>query len=60
MSPADAAAPSSDEMAFMAESSTTLSNMMKNMGVKLSGNVDEDFVVLMQPHHQAAIEMAEA
>jgi uncharacterized protein (DUF305 family) len=27
-------------------------------GVKSSGNVDEDFVRLMLPHHQAAIEMA--
>jgi uncharacterized protein (DUF305 family) len=60
MSPADAAAPSSDEVAFVAETGTIMSNMVKNMGVKPSGNVAEDFVVLMQPHHQAAIEMAEA
>jgi uncharacterized protein (DUF305 family) len=30
----------------------------KCIWVKASGNVDEDFVRLMLPHHQAAIEMA--
>lgn len=60
MSYASSAAPSSDEMAFMAENNTAMSTMMKNMDVKPTGNVDEDFVALMQPHHQAAIEMAQA
>jgi uncharacterized protein (DUF305 family) len=44
----------------MAENDTAMSKMMNDMGAKPSGNVDEDFVALMQPHHQAAIEMAEA
>lgn len=60
LSYASAAAPSSDEMSFMAENNAAMSTMMKNMDVKPSGNVDEDFVAMMQPHHQAAIEMAQA
>lgn len=30
---------------------------MKNM--KKSGNVDKDFVMMMIPHHQSAVRMAE-
>jgi uncharacterized protein (DUF305 family) len=34
--------------------------MMAAMMIKPSGDVDEDFVASMVPHHQGAIEMAEA
>ena len=34
--------------------------MMCGMSVKPSGNVDEDFVAMMVPHHQDAIDMAKA
>lgn len=33
--------------------------MMKDMDVKLTGNADRDFVAMMMPHHQGAVDMAE-
>src|SRR6516165_5387036 len=32
--------------------------MMFDMGIRPSGDVDGDFVAMMTPHHQGAIEMA--
>jgi uncharacterized protein (DUF305 family) len=32
--------------------------MMASMGVKLSGDPDRDFVLMMIPHHEGAIDMA--
>ena len=32
--------------------------MMKNMKTKPTGNADKDFVQMMMPHHQGAIDMA--
>jgi uncharacterized protein (DUF305 family) len=32
--------------------------MMKNMRVNPTGNPDKDFVLMMMPHHQGAIDMA--
>ena len=40
--------------AFMASMQT----MMKSMKVKPTGNPDADFVLMMIPHHQGAIDMA--
>jgi len=37
-----------------------MSKMMAAMAVKPSGDVDTDFVATMVPHHQGAIEMAQA
>ncbi|MGV7241652.1 DUF305 domain-containing protein [Caballeronia sp. M23-90] len=34
--------------------------MMTNMVVKPSGDIDNDFVAMMVPHHQGAIDMARA
>jgi uncharacterized protein (DUF305 family) len=34
--------------------------MMADMMIKPSGNVDRDFVAMMVPHHQGAVEMAKA
>jgi uncharacterized protein (DUF305 family) len=34
--------------------------MMGGMSVKPSGNVDEDFVAMMVPHHQGAIDITKA
>jgi uncharacterized protein (DUF305 family) len=34
--------------------------MMVDMGIYPSGDVDRDFVAMMVPHHQGAIEMAQA
>jgi uncharacterized protein (DUF305 family) len=32
--------------------------MMKNMRAKPTGKPDKDFVLMMMPHHQGAIDMA--
>ncbi len=37
-----------------------VTRMMAAMMIKPSGDVDEDFVASMVPHHQGAIEMAQA
>ena len=48
------------EASFMAENQAAMSKMMKDMTVKPSGNVDADFTAMMIPHHQGAVDMAEA
>jgi hypothetical protein len=48
------------EASFMAENQVAMSKMMKDMAVKPSGNIDADFTAMMIPHHQGAVEMAEA
>lgn len=35
-----------------------MAKMMKEMGQKPSGHTDRDFAVMMMPHHQGAIDMA--
>ncbi len=42
----------------MNDSRRPMMNGMSN--VKLTGNIDEDFVALMIPHHQSAVDMAKA
>jgi uncharacterized protein (DUF305 family) len=32
--------------------------MMNDMAIKPTGNIDRDFVAMMSPHHQGAIDMA--
>jgi uncharacterized protein (DUF305 family) len=51
---------SSAEMPFLAENVTAMSKMMVDMGIAPSGDVDRDFVAMMVPHHQGAIDMAQA
>ncbi len=36
----------------------SMDKMMKDMAAKPTGNTDKDFVVMMMPHHQGAIDMA--
>ena len=36
----------------------SMQTMMKGMNVKPTGNADKDFVLMMMPHHQGAIDMA--
>ena len=36
----------------------SMKTMMTNMHVKPTGNADKDFVVMMIPHHQGAVDMA--
>jgi hypothetical protein len=48
------------EAQYLAENVSAMSKMMIDMGIKPSGDVDTDFVAMMAPHHQGAIEMAQA
>jgi ribosomal protein L16 Arg81 hydroxylase len=50
----------SDETAFMAENQTAMNKMMADMTLKPSGDIDRDFVEMMVPHHQGAVDMAKA
>ena len=45
---------------FLAENNAAMTKMMAAMDVKPSGDVDADFVAMMIPHHQGAIDMARA
>jgi uncharacterized protein (DUF305 family) len=36
----------------------SMQGMMKAMHVKRTGNPDKDFVLMMTPHHQGAVDMA--
>src|SRR5215469_9481709 len=45
---------------YLAENDSAMKKMMANMAVKPSGDVDRDFVAMMVPHHQGAIDMAVA
>jgi Domain of unknown function (DUF305) len=46
------------EAPYLAENVATMTKMMIDMGIRPSGDVDADFVAMMVPHHQGAIEMA--
>lgn len=46
--------------AFMADSDRAMATMMAAMHVRPTGDVDRDFVTMMVPHHQGAIDMAVA
>jgi hypothetical protein len=46
------------EASFMVESDAAMRKMMNDMEVKPTGDVDADFVAMMVPHHQGAIDMA--
>ena len=48
------------EMPFLTDNVTAMSKMMVDMGIKPSSDVDRDFVAMMVPHHQGAIDMARA
>jgi uncharacterized protein (DUF305 family) len=49
-----------DEAPFLGENHAAMTKMMTAMDVKPTGNVDTDFVAMMIPHHQGAIDMAQA
>jgi formate dehydrogenase maturation protein FdhE len=51
---------SAAEAPYLAENVSAMTKMMIEMGIKPSGEVDTDFVAMMAPHHQGAIEMAQA
>jgi uncharacterized protein (DUF305 family) len=48
------------EAAFRKENEAAMSKMMAAMTLEPTGDVDADFVASMVPHHQGAIEMAQA
>jgi uncharacterized protein (DUF305 family) len=48
------------EAPYLAENVSAMTKMMIDMGTRPSGDVDADFVAMMVPHHQGAIEMAQA
>jgi Domain of unknown function (DUF305) len=48
------------EAAFLAENGAAMKKMMNGMAARPAGDVDADFVAMMVPHHQGAIDMAVA
>jgi hypothetical protein len=57
---ADLQTAASSEAHFVEENSTAMTRMMDGMSVRPTGDVDRDFVAMMVPHHQGAIDMAQA
>jgi Domain of unknown function (DUF305) len=47
-----------EEAEFVAENDAAMDKMMADMTIKPSGDIDRDFVAMMAPHHQGAIDMA--
>jgi uncharacterized protein (DUF305 family) len=50
----------SQEAAFLAENQAAMNKMMAGMSIKPTGDVDHDFTAIMIPHHEGAIDMAQA
>lgn len=48
------------EQGFWKENEQAMDTMMSRMAIDPTGNVDEDFVAMMTPHHQGAMDMAVA
>lgn len=48
------------ESDFAAENDAAMTKMMAAMAIKPSDDIDRDFAAMMIPHHQGAIEMAQA
>ncbi len=51
---------SREEAPFLADNVSAMSKMMVDMGINPSGDIDRDFVAMMVPHHQGAVDMARA
>jgi Domain of unknown function (DUF305) len=47
-----------DETPFWKENEAAMIKMMNDMAIKPTGDIDRDFVAMMAPHHQGAIDMA--
>jgi len=47
-----------EEAPFLAENDAAMREMMRDMAAKPTGDVDVDFVAMMVPHHQGAIDMS--
>src|SRR5450755_1993621 len=50
----------SEEQPFLSANESAMNMMMADMKIKPSGDVDRDFVAMMVPHHQGAVDMAKA
>jgi hypothetical protein len=50
----------SEEQPFLSENEAAMKKMMADMTIKPTGDVDRDFVAMMVPHHQGAVDMAKA
>ena len=48
------------EPQFLFENEISMSKMMANMSTRPTGDIDRDFVRMMAPHHQGAVDMAKA
>jgi hypothetical protein len=46
------------EKSFLDENEAAMTKMMNDMAAKPTGDIDRDFVAMMNPHHQGAIDMA--
>ncbi len=57
---AGSSGPDSQIAQFRRACSTAMDHMMDAMGEPTTGDVDKDFVQMMKPHHQAAIDMAQS
>jgi uncharacterized protein (DUF305 family) len=52
------AAAAADEAPFLKENDDAMTKMMSDMVIRPTGDIDRDFVAMMSPHHQGAIDMA--
>jgi uncharacterized protein (DUF305 family) len=48
------------EQPFIVENNIAMAKMMTGMEIKPTGDIDRDFVAMMEAHHRGAIEMAQA
>jgi uncharacterized protein (DUF305 family) len=48
------------EQPFLLLNEAAMNKMMADMTIKPTGDVDRDFVAMMVPHHQGAVDMAKA
>jgi hypothetical protein len=46
------------ESSFLKENEAAMTKMMNDMAIKPAGDIDRDFVAMMAPHHQGAVDMA--
>lgn len=53
-----ASIPDGPEAAYLAANDAAMDRMMADMATKPTGDIDRDFVAMMTPHHQGAIDMA--
>jgi len=50
----------SEEASYLVENEAAMKRMMLDMAARPTGDIDRDFVSMMSPHHQGAINMAQA